>query len=90
MVSNPIYEGSDGFYEELPDCLPSSEPFSAKASASIPPNIPPMRKMDPQEMKIFLKVREMERKLDRARHLPPLTTIPCRLNMARLRTVTLS
>ena len=68
MVSNPIYEGSDGFYEELPDCLPSSEPFSAKASASIPPNIPQMRKMDPQEMKNISESEKgaMECKLDRA------------------------
>ena len=60
MVANPMYEGSDG--------LPSSEPFSAKASASIPPNIPPMRKMDPQEMKNISErdKRAMECKLDRA------------------------
>ena len=64
MVSNPIYEGSDGFYEELPDFLPSSETFSAQASASIPPNIPPMRKMGQNISESGKEA--MECKLDRA------------------------
>ena len=52
MVTNPIYAGSEGFYEELPENLPSSEHLSASTpatSASVPPNIPPPRKTDPFE-----------------------------------------
>ena len=65
-MTNPIYGGSDGFYEELPDNTTSHHQITATiasnapASTVPPPAVPPPRKTDPQEMSLELSESEKE------------------------------
>ena len=57
-MTNPIYGGSDGFYEELPETPTSTGPnithIATSNSSSEVPSVPPPRKAGPQLLLTFL------------------------------------